>query len=149
MSEDRTVCATFWSASGGHCDCCGHRSHTIWGDLADADGPRAAYFVQWTERQPGHMPRIDLVLGSWGDGALPADRVLVSLVYRPAPGGGSFMVIDGAGRPADHRGLCGRALARAEVVGTLLAQQVFALVDALWLTEPRIMEMRALDDTAF
>jgi hypothetical protein len=55
------------------------------------------------------------------------------------------MVISGKGRRADDRGLCGRALERTDVIGTALANEVFSLVDSLWLTEPRIEEIRVLD----
>jgi hypothetical protein len=148
MAEENIVRAEFWDESEGQCDCCGHQSRTIWGKLADSDGTKALYFVQWTSERPVHFPNFDLVLGPWGDGTAASDRVLVSLVYRPRPGGGAFMVIDGAGRPADKRSICGRALARVDVIGTPLAQEAFALLDALWLTEPRLKAIQAMDDTA-
>lgn len=147
MAEENIVRANFWNESTGNCDCCGNQSKTIWGDLSDASGTRAVYFVQWTVDQQ-HMPNIDLVIGPWGDGTTPTDRVLVSLQYQPRLGGGSFMIVHGQGRRADDRGLCDRALGRADVVGTPLAKDVFSLVDALWLTEPRINEVRALDNMA-
>jgi hypothetical protein len=37
---------------------------------------------------------------------------------------------------------------RAEVVGTPLASEVFSLLDALWLTDPRIAQVKALDNAA-
>ena len=92
------------------------------------------------------MPDFDIVLGPWGDGTAPNDRVLVSLLYQPRPDGGSFMVANAKGRRADDRSLCGRALERADVIGTPLANEVFSLVDSLWLTEPRIEEIRAMDN---
>lgn len=147
MTED-TVRANFWNASNGRCDCCGNESWTIWGDLADASGTKAAYFVEWTVDRPEHMPHVDLVVGPWGGGATAADRVLVALDYRPRPGGGAFMVVSGKGRRGDDRTLCARALEREEVIGTPLATEVFALVDALWLTEPRLEHVRALDALA-
>lgn len=146
MIEGDMVRANFWSESTGHCDCCGKQSKTVWGDLADSSGTRALYFVQWTVNEPGHMPNFDIVLGPWGSETAPGDRVLVSLLYQPRTGGGSFMVASGKGRRADDRSLCGRALARADVIGTPLANETFSLVDALWLTEPRIKEIRALDN---
>jgi hypothetical protein len=148
MSEEDMVRANFWNESIGHCDCCGNQSRTVWGDLADSAGTKAIYFVQWTVNEPGHMPNVDLVLGPWGAGTVPADRVLVSLSYQPRPGGGSFMVVSGKGRRADDRGLCSRALERTDVIGTPLANEVFALVDSLWLTEPRMEEVRSLNDIA-
>lgn len=148
MTDENIVRANFWNESAGHCDCCGNQSKTIWGDLSDACGTKAVYFVQWTVDQPHHMPNFDLVIGPWGEGTVPNDRVLVSLLYQPRLGGGSFMIVNGQGRRADDRGLCDRALERAEVVGAPLVNKVFSLVDALWLTESRIEEVRALDNMA-
>ena len=37
---------------------------------------------------------------------------------------------------------------RAEVVGTPFAREVFSLLDGLWLTDPRIAEVSALNDVA-
>lgn len=139
--------AIFWNEAGGHCDCCGSTSKTIWGELADGSGEALAlYFVQWTVGAPAHLVNIDLVIGRWGEGADPAKRILVSLLYRPSRDGGSFMVIDGQGRRPDDRSICGRAMKRDEVIGTPLAEHVFGLVDALWMTEPHLEEVRAFND---
>jgi hypothetical protein len=145
MNKEDIVRANFWDESTAYCDCCGNQSRTIWGDLADASGAKAVYFVQWSVGHPEHTPNIDIILGPWGEGTTPGDRVLVSLLYQPRPGGGTVMVTSGKGRRADDRSLCGRALERTDVIGTALANEVFSLVDSLWLTEPRIEEIRALD----
>ena len=58
------------------------------------------------------------------------------------------MVTNAKGRRADDRSLCSCALDRENVVGTPLANEVFSLVDSLWLTEPRIKEIQALDSLA-
>jgi hypothetical protein len=148
MTDEQIVAAKFWNESSGHCDCCGRQSKTIWGDLSDTAGTKAIYFVQWTVGGPEHLPNVDLVLGPWGEGSEPTDRMLVSLAYQPRQGGGSLMIVNGEGRRADDRRVCGRALVREEVIGLPLASEVFLLVDALWLTEPRISEIRALDELA-
>jgi hypothetical protein len=148
MNDDDIVRANFWNESTGYCDCCGKKSKTIWGDLGDSSGTRAVYFVQWTVDQPQHLPIFDIVLGPWGEGATPKDRVLVSLLYQPRHGGGSFMIGSGKGRRADSRTLCDRALERADVIGTPVANEAFSMADSLWLTEPRIEEIRALDSIA-
>lgn len=132
----------------GTCACCGQMSKTIWGELVQSDATRAMYFIQWTVGVPEHEPNIDLIVGPWGERAEPSQRFAVSLLYRPARAGGSFVVIDGEGRRTDDRSLCDRAMKRAEVVGTSLAEEIFELVDALWLTEPRIGEVRELDNAA-
>lgn len=137
--------ATPWKESSGTCACCGRSSKTIWGDLSVAEATVAVYFVQWTLGAPEHPPNIDLVIGPWGEGTSADDRVLVSLLFHPSSAGGSFMVVDGEGRRADDRSICKRAMKRVEVVGTALADEAFALVDSLWLSEPRIGEVKALN----
>jgi hypothetical protein len=117
----------------------------VWGAVDTAERRVATYFVQWTVRSPQHYPHFDFVIGAWGEGTRPDDRVLVSLLYRPGPDGG-VMVVDSAGRPADDRALCGHALSREDVVGSALAANAFALFDAIWLQDARIAELRALSD---
>ena len=134
--------ATPWDESVGFCDCCGRGSKTVWGDIT-ADGQTVAvYYVQWTLASREHDPNFDFILGAWGDGADPSRRVLVSLLYRHGEQGGAFMVIDSEQRRANDPTLCGRALKRAEVIGTPLATEVFQLVDAVWTQDPRIADIR-------
>ena len=135
-----------WKESSGTCACCGRTSRTIWGDVSDSGRTHAVYFVQWTSGAPDHFPNIDLVLGPWGDNTGPTDRVLVSLLFKPARDGGSFMVVDGQERQVHKQSICARGLARAEVLDTQLAHQVFAYVDAIWETDARISELRELND---
>lgn len=54
------------------------------------------------------------------------------------------MVIDAGDRRRGNKPLFTRSLRRDDVVGTPLASQVFQLVDAIWLTDPRIEEVKAL-----
>ena len=138
--------ATPWKASLGTCTCCGRTSKTVWGGLSTEQAAVATYFIQWTVGSREHDVNVDLIVGAWGEGTEAQDRVLVSVLYRPSPDGGSFMVIDGDERFAGKRELCGRAIRRAEVVGTPFAQEVFSLLDGLWLTDPRIAEVKALND---
>lgn len=134
--------ATPWSESEGYCDCCGNRSRAVWGDVSDSAGTVGVYFVHWTENMPEHLPCFDIVLGAWGEGTSPDARVLVSLVYDSGMKGGSFTVVDSKDRPADSRSVCGRALKRNEVIGTPVADDVFAIVDVVWLQDDRIEEIR-------
>jgi hypothetical protein len=148
MTASPQIVATPWSESLGTCVCCGRTSKKIWGDLSANGSTLAVYFVQWTLSAPEHSPNIDVVIGTWGDDAQPQTRALVSLLFRPASNGGSFMVIDAQDRLASMQDLCGRAMRRVEVVSTPLAQEVFTLVDAIWLTDARIAEVQALNAIA-
>lgn len=125
--------------SGGLCECCGNESRCVWGMVHDGEATVAAYWMHWTV---GHLSEpganLDLIVGGWGDGTTPNDRALVSLLHRQqADGGPALMVIDAAERPAAKVDLAATTLARAEVVGTPLAAQVFALVDAIYEEDNR------------
>lgn len=129
------------SADSGVCACCGNISRTVLGYAYRNDSPLAVYYVHWTVGRPDHGANFDLIIGSWGEESAANDRKAVSLVCRLIDGSPQFMVIDAADRPAGQSKLASRALSRAEVVGTLLAEQVFTLVDAVWLRDARIAEL--------
>ena len=128
------------------CECCGKASKIICGDVSIPDKTLAIYYIQWTVGSPEHLPNIDLVMGPWSEGADPDERVLISLAYDSGPDGGGFTIIDSETRPANSRQLCGRALKREEVIGTPFAQEAFQLVDAIWLGDPRIGEVKGLNN---
>ena len=122
--------------SSGHCDCCGNESRCV---VHDGDTALAAYWMHWTVghlNEPG--ANLDLILGRWGDETSAEDRVVVSLLHRQQLNGSpALMVIDAADRPAAKGELSQTALARTDVVGTPLAAQVFALVDAIYEQDGR------------
>lgn len=125
--------------SGGHCDCCGNESRRVWGMVHGGAATLAAYWMSWTV---GHLTdtgaNLDLIIGHWGGEATADDRVVVSMVHRQQQDGApSLMVIDASDRPAAKGELAHTALTRAEVIGTPLAAQVFALVDAIYEQDHR------------
>ncbi|QIG81234.1 hypothetical protein [Stakelama tenebrarum] len=95
--------------------------------------------MHWTV---GHLDdpgaNLDLALGSWGEGSTSGDRVAVSLLYRqPEESPPAVMVIDATDRTVAKSDLVSAALRRRDVVGTPLARQVFDIVDAILLQDPR------------
>jgi len=104
------------------------------------DGPAtiAAYWMHWTV---GHLSdtgaNLDLVIGKWGDGTTANDRVAVALVHRELEDGSSLMVINAADRQTRNVSLASTGLAREDVIGTPMAANVFALVDAIYLQDGR------------
>lgn len=126
----------------GVCDCCGRSSRCVWG-YAYAEGRcLAAYFVHWTL---GHVPdrgaNIDLILGEWGEAAMPERRSAVALAYKLTDTGPSIMVIDAHSRPASRSALVGRVLRRDEAVGTAYAEDAFAVADAILAHDERVVEL--------
>jgi hypothetical protein len=140
--------ATPWKESSCICDCCGNTSKTIWGEISTPEKSIAVYYLQWTIGSAKHYPNLDLIIGRWGDGAKPEHRQMVSLLFRPDDDVGQFMVIDSEPRLVDRRELCARALRRDEVVGTSIAKDAFEIVDAIWLQDPRVSEVKNLNSAA-
>jgi hypothetical protein len=126
--------------SSGLCECCGTQTRCIWGFVHSGDRTVAAYWVQWTV---GHLKEfganVDLVIGRWGEGASADDRSVVALQHFHHPDGSpALMVIDAADRPAAQSDLARFPLRRADVIGSELATQVFAITDAIYLHDSRM-----------
>ena len=90
---------------------------------------------------PTHGANFDLVLGRWGEGTGPADRATASLEYRLLESGPTFRVIDAAPRASKLESLAARSLSRADVIGTPLAEQVFAMTDLILADDARLSEL--------
>ncbi|MEH6789905.1 hypothetical protein [Parasphingorhabdus sp.] len=126
--------------SSGVCDCCGNASRKVWGLVHSGERTVAAYWLHWTI---GHLDtegaNFDLIVGSWGDGTGPQDRFAASLLYRePVDSPPAFMVIDASERQIAGSELFQSALRREDIIGTPIAEQLFAFVDAIWLQDSRI-----------
>lgn len=126
----------------GHCDCCGRTTKRVWGFIRRDGEAVAAYFVGWAEQRPDHGATFDLILGKWGESATRLDRFAVSLDYRIVEASPQFMVVDARDRLMSGSDLVSAALKRSDVIGTTLAPQVFALVDAIYMGDSRLDELQ-------
>jgi hypothetical protein len=122
-------------AAGGHCECCGTTTKRVWGFVRRNGEPVGAYFVGWTQGKSDHGAKFDLILGKWGDSAAEENRYSVALDFRLIDGAPQFMVVDALNRAISERPLVGTGLKRSEVIGTPLAPQVFAIVDAVYMSD--------------
>ncbi|AFO91516.1 hypothetical protein [Phaeobacter inhibens] len=127
--------------SGGFCDCCGKQTRTVWGYVHEQDGGTvASYFVQWTVDVSieDHPANFDLIYGAWGDGTSKSDRRAISLIHFENDGVPGVSVVNATDRPVASSELVGSAMNREELIGTPLAQQVFAIFDAVILQDKRL-----------
>ncbi|MDP3369894.1 MAG: hypothetical protein Q8M32_08600 [Brevundimonas sp.] len=124
-----------------YCDCCGRATRALNGYASDDLGALATYAVRWTD---GHVAEnganFDLIVGEWG-GAPASQRIAVSVQYRILDSGPAFMIIDATDRPISSSPLVGESLTRARVLGTPLAKEVFAVIDAIWLQDERLRDL--------
>jgi hypothetical protein len=126
--------------TSGICECCGNISRQITGFVHQGEATRAGYSFHWTV---GHFPdrpaNLDLVIGRWGEAASPDQRFAVSLLLTLRDDRPDMLVIDAKDRPiAEKSALLGVALDRNQVIGTPLANEVFGLVDAIFLQDSRV-----------
>ncbi|MGL4239219.1 hypothetical protein [Tabrizicola sp.] len=126
--------------SSGFCDCCGNQTRTVWGFVHKSGRTVASYFVQWTVGKSieDHPANFDLIYGSWGEGTTKCDRSAVSLIHFENAGVPGVSVVDTTNRPAATSELVGSALTRHDVIGTPMAQEVFAIFDAVMVQDPRL-----------
>lgn len=127
----------------GPCPDCGNETKRVWGYIYNADTATAAYFVEWTPAHPQRDAVFDLILGKWGEAAVPEDRQAVSVAFRVLGTGPSFMVQDASRRRIGSSPLVARALDRNAVIGTPVAAAVFDICDLIYLADPRISYLRA------
>lgn len=52
------------------------------------------------------------------------------------------MIVDAQGRLTSESELAEAALKRSDIIGTPVASQVFALIDAIYMGDPRLDELR-------
>jgi hypothetical protein len=146
MSEEQSMRLTILpegQARFGPCHCCGRYTERVWGFLERSEETLAAYYVEWT---PGHEDKaanFDLIVGRWGEGAEASHRRSVALEFRQLENGPAFKVIDAATRSYAASTLTGSAMSRDEVLEGDMRELVFALVDTVYLDDPRIDFLRA------
>lgn len=125
------------------CDCCGDPTQTVSSDLFLGDDLASLYWVTWTPGKPDHRAAFRLVFGPWGDGADPSGRALALADYFiDEERGGSFWVRDDATALIRKDSAVRAALSRADIVGVLFGMTFFAILDAIFMKDPRLDEIR-------
>lgn len=126
----------------GPCECCGSMSRLVAGFVMRDGNAYAGYQVHWTLGQiEKHGATFFIILGNWGEGTAAADRQAVAVSYRCDSEATGFMIVDAAKTRIASHPLVGKALRRDDVIRTPLAQQVFDIVDLIWLHNGRIAEV--------
>ena len=127
----------------GPCECCGDVSLLASGLVRSDEEPYAIYQVHWTKNQiVKHGAEVYIILGQFGEGTTAADKFAVALHFFVEDHRHGFMVVDADQTSIASHPLVGRALPRSSVIDTALAEQVFELVDAIWLDDENIADVR-------
>lgn len=117
-------------------------SRTVWGYLYADGTARAVYYVQWTMGEVArHGANVDLLMGEWGDGSTPEQRVAVSLELRPGESGPVTRSLDPDARPHAQSGLAAHFIPGRHVLGTPVAADAHAFTHAIFGQDPRLAEV--------
>lgn len=118
-------------SSFAHCEDCDHTTRKVWGWISDETSTRAAYLARWTV---GHLElgaQLVLSIGVWGDDASPNQRRRIAVECRMGADRPAFTVVDASDFDWANEEFLGEPLTRDEVLATPIAQQAFAMLDAL------------------
>lgn len=102
-------------------------------DTNDFDVPHAVYIAEFPLTQQGDRTAlIDLLLGKWGEGTTPQDRVIFRVAFFLNPE--RFLVVDASPRPAS----AAAAFSRQKAFDSGKIELVFQILDAVWEQDTRI-----------
>ena len=122
----------------GPCPDCGRSTRSVWGYVSNAAGPRAVYFIRWTD---GHLERgaeLIISIGAWDTDAPATDRISFGLACRVDGNGPGFMLVDAADLPWGTEEFLGTKLTRAAALSHPLKPEVFEILDDLVVKDARL-----------
>ena len=126
--------------STGVCDCCQNETISLSGFVSTETESLAAYFIAYTNGQPEHGAEFTFVVGKWGEDAMAKDRFVIVMHHFPEKG---FMLdSDFAEKKANMRELASNFLNREDIIGSKFADTLFSIVDAVYMKDSRLDEMR-------
>lgn len=126
----------------GPCPYCGQFSRHIQGSVNFQSHPIAIYIVHWTPEHMEYDACFELAIGKFGIGTSAKDRQAVSIIYHVIDSERSFMIVDADQNEFFSSGYVSVALMRDNVIGTIIAEKIFTIIDAIYMCDDRIGEIR-------
>lgn len=122
-------------STSGFCECCGTNTSHRWGFIHHASDTVASYFVKWTDNTPNHGAWFDLIIGPWGHGTYPKNRAHIAMEFLSIEGRPNFMVRNSDEAEQNYNSIAQITLSRKDVIGTPFAPHIFALTDAIYMSD--------------
>jgi len=124
------------------CDDCGGATYVVRGGVRVDGRDRAVYVAAQTE---GHRPiALAVSLGKFGQGTVPEDRLLFTLLARIEEGGIELMVVDPERCQFECAEVLGRQLGRADALARPEIQELFCLAEFVASEDSRVNAWLAL-----
>lgn len=126
--------------STGRCECCQNETISLSGFVSTETESLAAYFIAYTNGQPKHGAEFTFVVGKWGDAAMAKDRFVIVMHHFPEQG---FMIdSDIVEKKSNMQELASNFLNRDDIIGSKFADTLFSMVDAVYMKDSRLDEIR-------
>jgi len=119
------------------CACCGNTTNEVHGTLENDGEWLGHYMCRWSMQHPEKGVIFQIGLGDWRDQA-PADaRWMFGATYSTETAG--FRLDD---LRRNDGGTDATLLDRSDIIDTPFAQEAFAMLDAVFMKDPRLAEVR-------
>jgi hypothetical protein len=122
--------------SVGVCECCRHETRAFRGFVFNHEGAFAVYFATYSDSHPELGVSMVVILRGWGEGADTSTKSCVALKWQDTETGPGCAVVDGASWVDESA--FGRLLSRSDALASGLANEAFAVSDAVWLADRRL-----------
>lgn len=124
----------------GGCPDCGCTRRMITGEVIDAGATRAVFLTFLYDHADGREVYVDLIVGPWGDGADPTERLTFSTRTGPVHGGSiASTLLDGGFAAPDHP-MMGSRVSREAGLAHPLLPTVWSSVDSVLVDVPDIAD---------
>jgi hypothetical protein len=119
------------------CECCGHESERTWCMVNSDAAPYAVFFAACYDHGAVRESWIDVVFGTWGQGAEYDDHVSFGCRFGPVGNAGTLAAtaVDAASVAPDNS-LFGRKLSRSAALSHSMLPEFWQVVDFVLATDP-------------
>jgi hypothetical protein len=120
------------------CDGCGHETRTFRGLVYEDGEAFGIYVAAYTDGHPELGVSMAVSMRGWGEGVDPLTKECVALEWRNAENGPGVVVVDGEHSTWANEVALGRLSSRAVALSSGIAEEAFAISDAVWVADERL-----------
>ncbi len=124
------------------CEHCGRPALRSEGRLEHREAPIARFSVRWRPEDPAHPALHVLYLGDWASRNVADAPAVAAADFVGGAGGGFYLRDDAPVLLKQLRPWKPFFIQRAHAIGQKLGQELFAMLDAIHVKDPRLQDMR-------
>jgi hypothetical protein len=125
------------------CEHCGQSALRSEGRLEHREMPLARFSVRWRPGDPQHPALHVLYLGNWATRSVQDGPAVAAADFLGGSGGGFYLRDDAPQLLKSLKPWRPFFIQRAHAIGQSLGEELFAMLDAIHVKDPRLQEMRS------